>query len=244
MKQFIFIFSIAAGILFSGCEKDNDETINYNTPEKYIVKGRVTDTHGNAMAHVKVTIEDAVFLAHYVNVETDSQGYYITTVPNGSWKASAILDKNYQGNIYKFDLHPDNAGSFAGQDGAIRNFSWKLSGQNPGGGYYGENVAVYSEPGSVFNMSDVEITLTPDGPIVDGSIGQPVTRQLIDIGGGEDGINDVPLGKYMITAKNLASGQPLEIRLRNEGNYESSLTANFSTGFTGLTTYQIVAQVR
>jgi len=214
-------------------------------PEKGVVKGRVTDAQGNAMPNVKVVIENTVFYASYFYATTDANGHYRTSVNPGSWKASVRISKSYAGVNYQFDLHPDNAGAFTGTAGAIRNFTWKLSGEKPDGvGYYGSNVAVYNEPGSSLFLSDVEITLTPEGTLVDGNKGKSISKTLTDIGGGEDGIRDVPIGKYTITAVNKKTGKPLLIRLRNNGDFTNKLTAIFTSGFTGVTSYKIVVQVK
>jgi hypothetical protein len=105
-------------------------------------------------------------------------------------------------------------------------------------------VAVYPEPGAEFFIEDVELTLTPDGLLADGNAGQIITKSLTDIGGGEDGISDVPVGRYTITARNRSTSQPLQIRMRNTGAYNSSVTGIFTSGFTGSTAYQIVVQVK
>ena len=186
-----------------------------------------------------------VFHSSYVYATTNAAGEYSAAVPAGSWQASVIINRDFLGKTYNFDLHPDNADPFAGTSGAVRNFVWKLSGAKwDGTGFYGSDVAVYSEPGSAFGMEEVEITLTPEGKLIDGNEGTPITRGLIDIGGGEDGIRDVPIGKYIITGRNKNTGKPLLIRLRNTGEYVNALTATFSSGFTGVTNYKIVVQVQ
>src|SRR5690349_15541753 len=208
----------------ASCEKSAvgpDTTSN----QKGVVKGKVTDTKGNPIPNAKVVIENTVFLAIYVYATTNAEGNYTASVPNGSWKASVQIERQFEGINYKFDLCPDNDDPFAGTDGVVRNFKWKLAGARPGGnGFFGGNVVLYTEPGSPFNAGDVELTLTPVGPLVDGTQGQPITASTVDVGGGEDGIPDVPLGKYKITAINKTTDQPLEVRLRNTGDYAPSLT--------------------
>lgn len=211
---------------------------------KDIVKGRVTNADGSPIANAKVVVENTIYYASYVFAATNNKGEYAVQVPNGSWKASVVIEKEFLGKPYKFDLHPDNPNPFAGTEGAIRNFSWKLSGAKPEGGYYGCNVGVYGEPGSDLLMENVELTLTPEGPLVDGTPGSVITKKLIDIGGGEDGINDLPLGRYIITAKNIVTKQNLKLRYRNAGSYANSLNGIFTPGLTGNTSYQIIIQVK
>ena len=246
----MFLFITALYMLSGvGCtEKDIDVIIPGSTTnatiEKGTIKGRLTDSKGDAVANAKIVIEHTVYYASYIYATSDANGYYKTNVPNGSWKASVQIQRNYLGQPYTFDLHPENAAPFAGTEGAIRNFIWKLSGDKPGGGFYGSHVAVYPEPGSTFLPEHVELTLTPDGPLADGSNGQVITQGLTDIGGGEDGISDVPVGKYIITARNRSTGQPLQVRIRNTGAYHHSVTGIFKPGYTGSSSYQVVVQVK
>lgn len=232
--------------VFTACTKDGSPVTQPTTSDntKGIVKGRITDAAGRPIANAKVVIEHTVYYATYVYATSNNDGYYTASVPNGSWQATVQIEKNFQGRTYKFDLHPDVADAFAGTTGAVRNFTWKLSGAKPNGGYYGSIVAVYPEPGSSFMIEDVELILTPDGPLADGSTGKLIIKSLTDVGGGEDGINDVPIGKYIVKARNKTTNQPLEIRIRNTGEYAASVTGIFAPGFTGSTGYKIVVQVQ
>jgi hypothetical protein len=214
-------------------------------PQKGMVQGRVTDTKGNPIAGVRVVVENTVFHASYTYGITNKDGYYKTAVPNGSWHVTAQMQREFLGRMYRFELHPDTDDDFAGTKGAIRNFTWKLSGAKPrNGGYYGSSIGVYSQPGSEFSMEEVQLTLTPDGPLADGSKGNVITSKLTDIGGGEDGIRDIPIGKYIITATNTTTGKRLQVRQRNKGDYGNSFSAIFESGFTGAYHYQVVVQVK
>ena len=245
MKKILLVLTVFHLFAVACSKGDNGNPEQDNASiEQGIVKGRITDAGGNPIAGAKIVIEHTVYYATYVYAISDSHGYYRAAVPNGSWQASVQIERSYLNRIYKFDLHPAIAAPFAGTTGAVRNFTWKLSGPKPNGGYYGSNVAVYSEPGSSFMMEEVELSLTPDGSLLDGTPGQLIKKGLIDIGGGEDGINDVPIGKYIITARNKTTNQPLQIRMRNTGNYSSAVTGIFTAGFTGSTGYQIVVQVK
>lgn len=176
-------------------------------------------------------IENTILYASYVYATTNSKGEYSAAVPIGSWKASVQFEKEFLGKKYKYDLHPDNPNPFAGYDGAVRNFSWKIIGAKPDSGYYGSPVKAYGDLLSFINMQEVELTFTPDGVLIDGSSGSVIKKRLVDVGGGEYGIDDVPVGKYNITARNVVSGQPLEIRIRNTGNYTNSVTGIFYSGY-------------
>jgi hypothetical protein len=154
------------------------------------------------------------------------------------------LKESFLGKMYKFDLHPDNANAFAGVDGAVRNFTWKISGAKPEGGYYGSPVAAYSDVLSFINLQDVELTLAPDGPLANGTAGSVITKRLVDIGGGEYGIDDVPIGKYTITARNVVTNQNLQIRLRNTGDYANSVNGIFNSESLPDNLYHIVTEIK
>ena len=239
-----FLLLLASTIFFIECT-NSIGAHNSSSVQKGIVKGRVTDSQNKPMTNVNVVIENTVFHASYVYAKTNAAGDYSVSMPAGSWKAMVRINHPYLGKTYQFDLHPDDPSPFAGTTGAIRNFTWKLSGEKPDGtGFYGSDVAVYSQPGSSFSMEDVEITLTPDGTLADGSNGTSITKTLTDIGGGEDGIRDIPIGKYIITARNKTNSKSLQVRLRNKGEYQASVTGIFSSGYTGITNYQIPVQVQ
>jgi hypothetical protein len=232
MKKLLLMLLAAQTLVAVGCSKNNDTiAVVVTESAKGIVKGKVTYGDGTPIANQKVVIENTILYASYVFATTNSKGEYSVPVPIGSWKASVQIEKEFLGKKYKFDLHPDNPNAFAGYDGAVRNFTWKISGAKPDGGYYGSPVKAYGELMSFINMQDVELTLTPDGALIDGSAGAVIKKRLVDVGGGEYGIDDVPVGKYSITAKNVVTGQPLEIRIRNTGNYANSVTGIFNSDF-------------
>jgi hypothetical protein len=244
MKKILLLLTTAQTLVAVGCTKSTDNLPDSQAPLKGVVKGIVTNADGTPIANAKVVIENTIYYASYIFAITNSKGEYSTNVPIGSWKASVQIEREFLGRLYKFDLHPDNPNPFAGVDGAVRNFAWKLSDAKPDGGYYGSAVASYSDFLSFINMEEVELTLTPDGPLANGTNGSIITKRLIDIGGGEYGINDVPIGKYTITARNVVTNQVLQIRNRNTGNYSNSLSGIFNSDFLPDNLYHIVTEVK
>lgn len=241
MKSQLILFLLLTS--FCSQAQINKKTAAFTNPvDKGVVKGRVTDGTGRGIAGAKVVIEHTQFYANYVFAVTAADGSYTTYVPVGSWKASVQIERTFIGKKYRFDLQPDDPAPFAGTTGAVRNFVWKTSGPRPEGGFYGSDLAVYTEPGTSLLMEDILITLTPVGELIDGAKGAVVQKSLIDIGGGEDGIRDIPIGQYKITATTKA-GKALKIRLRNKGTYLDSYTTVFEAGFTGVTNYKVVVQV-
>lgn len=245
MKKLLLKLLAFQSIWFVGCSKANEGLVANQDPTSGIVKGVVKYADGSPIVNAKVVIENTILYASYVYATTNARGEYSTTVPIGSWKAWVQIEKEFLDKKYKYDLHPDNPNAFAGYDGAIRNFTWKISGPKPDAGYYGSPVKAYPELMSGINIQDVELTLTPDGAHIDGTMGSVITKRLIDVGAGEYGIDDVPIGRYNITAKNIVTGQPLEIRIRNTGSYSDSVTGVFNSGnFMPDFLYHIVTEVK
>ncbi|MFC4456393.1 hypothetical protein ACFO0P_21660, partial [Deinococcus sonorensis] len=131
----------------------------------------------------------------------------------------------YHGKWYDLPLEPDKEAAFATADGAIRNFTLRLAGETPGGGHYGGYVyTYYSEHGGSYDPDRVEYTLTPDGPLLDGSTGQ--TIKAFD---GSDALHDVPVGQYVVTARYLPTdglAQPMLLAQSGE-EYSPSTTILF-----------------
>ncbi|MDY7225518.1 carboxypeptidase-like regulatory domain-containing protein [Hyalangium rubrum] len=199
-----------------------------------VVKGLVVDTQGKPLQNLKVVVENTVFLASYVFGTTGQDGRYRVEVPNGSWKVSIQMERPFQGRTYKIDLAPENPNAFAGTEGAVRNFTWKLTGPRAEQDrFYGASVNIYRVPGDevYFERQDVELTFTPDGPLIDGSTGQAVTAKPP---AGSDSVRDIALGRYVITARLAPAGQtpkPMQLRLRNTETLQDSVTAIFNTPF-------------
>lgn len=215
--------------------------------EPGVLKGLVTDARGKPLAGVKVFADHTLY--HNTNAigVTDANGRYRIPVrqPVGSWHATAQLVKQFNGRAFTFDLAPNNNDPFIGSSGAIRNFTWKLTGQRPDGEqFYGSMVIAYADffqPDLL--LQHVELTLEPVGALVDGTTGRKITGKLVHTADGE-AIRDVPFGRYRITARYAPPGETpvaLRVRLRNTGEYQSALTA----GFTSLlpTIHQIVLEV-
>lgn len=205
---------LAALILatLSACDTAPGDT---SRSESGYATGTVVDTRGNPIAGAKILLDNTVFYASYINGSTADDGTYRLKVQPGAWRAYASFQKEYNGRTYSLELHPDSIDSFD-DNGAVRNFTWKLEGRKPDNdwGYYGGLVKVFNETG-FYEMQDVEITLAPDGPLIDGSAGSTLVlrpsdnywRQLAYL-------EDIPIGRYTVTAALLDGDtrQPLKLR--------------------------------
>ncbi len=240
-RKSLFILSLWVMMLVSACAQTT--TPDQPTLEPFVVKGNVIDNNGVPLAGVEVVANNTLLYdANGVGM-TDANGNYRIELIIGSWQMTASMMRDFNGQTYRVDLTPDNPTAFAGSEGAIRNFVWK-----PSGGA--------AQQGSVFAYSDnvvefletqyIELTLEPQGLLLDGSTGQTITGMLTHTADG-DGLTNVPLGRYKITARYLVPGESpamLEIKPRNSGEYSDSLTADFDTPFGDLAIFWIEVMVR
>jgi hypothetical protein len=174
-----------------------------------------------------------------ITVRTDAKGLYEVPIPTGGcqvWCAGYALD--YQGVRLALPLHPAD-GELDNLDkakGDIENFVLLPYGvanpsgvsENPvySGNYYGGTFSVgYStrEAKDTFSPahwltfgSVVELTLTPDGPLVDGSAGRPIViRKKLDYNcSSYFRVNNIPIGRYKIRARLTENGNLVPLRLK------------------------------
>jgi hypothetical protein len=207
------------------------------TPKPGKVRGFVKDWTGKPLAGATIGIRSSYFAGHYSGGQgtTDANGYYEFLVPKGS---AHFYNAGYQiewGNgIAAVSLHPADGklDSFTTMDGAVENFVLLPYGitsrenlqNNPrvSSTYYGGSIYVHyyaaeagdssAMPGSIVESSILEITLMPEDA---GSGRSFVIRQPVGFAGNVT-INNIPLGRYKISAK--AGGKTLKLKENNKFN--------------------------
>jgi hypothetical protein len=233
-KSAVFPLVLALSTSLLACK---DEGGDGNPPpgaEKGYVVGRVVDTAGKPLAGVRITIDSTIYYNTVVSGSTDADGRYKLKVDQGSWRAYARMQREYNGRTYTIDLHPDNPDSFTGE-GAVRNFEWRLRGKKPIPltGTYGGLVTMGGDPNgmTIVELDTIEWTFTPVGPLIDGSTIQPFTARS---GAPQtelySKIEDLPIGRYSITARHTPPGEAptaLKVRLYGRGEWGSSVVADF-----------------
>jgi hypothetical protein len=201
------------------------------TPEPYIMKGRVTNSAGEPIQGVEVFADNTLLYDSNLVDVTDADGYYridLNGIMPSSWQGAAYIETTFEEQYYMIRLESDNEQAFAGVDGAVRNFTWRVRGEIPGGGYHGALAYVYTnfEWPENYDDSYVKLTFTPQGPLIDGSTGETL---VLSPDGGQ--INDIPIGRYTVTAQYEEPGQavrPLQVNLDDQDyTYEASKTFTF-----------------
>jgi hypothetical protein len=213
------------------------------------VRGFVKDWTGKPLAGAAIGIRSSYFAGHYSGGQgtTDANGYYEFVVPKGS---ANFYNAGYQiawgDGIAAVSLHPADGklDSFTTTDGAVENFVLLPYGitnrenlqNNPrvSSTYYGGSIYVHyyaaeagdssAMSGSIVEGSMLEITLTPE----DAGGGRSfVIRQPVGFAGNVT-INNIPLGRYKISAK--AGGKTLKLKENRKFNQLFGLSSSETAG--------------
>lgn len=203
------------------------------------VTGTVLDTQGRPMAGVKVRADnDALYGS--AEVTTDANGRY--TLPKleiGGWKIYAWKEVSYKGHTYHLRMgmpRIEDYNAFSpGEEGAVKDFKWQLSGQIPdrsrgdraSWGYFGGALR-FTNMDPDFNTlpvgTQVTITLTPVAGAThfDGSTPQTIKKTFTIDQANEYNywIHDIPQSEYRITAESSKDGVVKPIKLTESLNTE------------------------
>ncbi|MDQ3684249.1 MAG: hypothetical protein M3430_01430 [Acidobacteriota bacterium] len=219
-------------------------------PKPGKVRGYVKDWTGKPLAGATIGVRASYFAGHYSGAQgtTDQNGYYEFVVPKGS---AHFYNTGYQlewgDGIAADSLHPADGklDSFTTVDGAVENFvllpygitsreNLQDSPRNAST-YYGGSIYVHyyaaeasdNRPmeGSLLENSILEIALTPEGGDAAGK--SFVIRQPIGFAGNVT-INNIPLGRYKITAK--ANGKTLKLKENRKFNPQFGLSPSETAG--------------
>ncbi|MEW9697586.1 stalk domain-containing protein [Paenibacillus sp. SI8] len=180
--------------------------------EPYVVKGFVRDVKGNPISGVTIYADNTLLYDSNILGVTDESGHYRIELPEvtTSWRMGADLTKPFNGKSFTFHLSADVDQPLAGSTGAVRDFTWtKFDGQIYIYPYFEFDASLPD-----FQIGDLELTLTPVGPLLDGSIGKTIIKHVGPVQGGL-GIDHIPIGKYKATARWLPDGhEPLAMQIR------------------------------
>ncbi|GAB3523617.1 hypothetical protein [Emticicia fontis] len=213
------------------CTEPTPEESNSGKIEKGVVKGRVTDVNKKPIANAKIVANSLDYQDARIGY-TDANGNYTIKLPtgigSGSFYVRGSVKIKYNGQNYDLALFTENDGQFSPYDGAIKNLTLKLTGKRTGNfgddGFYGGTIEILHDFDNL-EVGNIELTLVPDGPLVDGSTGQTVVRR---VAANDYHIYDVAVGKYKITAKDISTGKKLKVKVRyEEKDYSDSTVGVF-----------------
>lgn len=201
------------------------------------VQGQALDTRGRPLAGVQIWIKPVVTTG-VAEAVTDEQGrFQVPGLPPVGYRAYAWLQVPYRGKTFCYRLALGSAGDdspFVPTGRLTRNFSWQLSGRIPDQepysdlGYFGGSLplmAAASQERWATQDDEIELTLTPSGPLIDGSAGRVLTRTAPARGMALD----VPIGTYRVQATFIAASgrrEPLQVSAA-DGDYAAEATVTF-----------------
>lgn len=205
----------------------------------HVVSGTVRMSDGRPVAGATIRVSGATGAARgtTVRTETDAKGAYRVQVPPGDYDVDGFADLTFAGQTYRqLWLDRTNAGCARqlSEKGIVRHFVLRISGlarcranldPNQPESYYGGEIIV--SRGGVPDAAVVRFTLTPIGPLADGTQGKVLTFErtgaMLARGGGVLGqtawLHDIPLGRYRVSAEaRLPDGSRKQLALRNEAS--------------------------
>lgn len=217
------------------------------------LRGHVKDAAGNPLQGAYIGVRSTLVGGRYsgAHAESDEKGYYEVQVPLGAahfYAAGYTVD--YADGRAALALHPADGKltSFASADGSVENFVlWtygvadkdKLS-ESPHfrSNFYGGSLYVghhvddpgdpLAQPHNLKTGTEIEIGLTPEGRLLDGSVGKAfVVRKAVS--GTGFSVNNIPVGQYRVTAKR-ADGQLLRMRLNKPRGLAFGIAPAETTG--------------
>jgi hypothetical protein len=211
-------------------------------PKRGSVRGYVKDSKGNPIKGAVIGVRSSAAGGFYSGAsgKSDAKGYYEIAVPWGAAEFyTASVTQDYGDGRAAFGLHPADgeADSFASANGLVEN--WVLlpygiadrdkASDDPkyNGNYYGGTFTVsyyimdtrFPDDSSLPEGSEIELTLIPSGPLIDGSAGKTfVLRRRVQEGTPTTFcVNNVPVGQYRVVAWLKNKGQPTLLKVKETG---------------------------
>ena len=99
------------------------------TAEPGYVRGTVRTAAGAPIPGALIFIDGV--LDQNFQFTTKEDGAFNIRLQPGAYVAQATLSYKWEGQTYKFDLRPDSTDTFDDSTGAVRNFTWALTGEKP-----------------------------------------------------------------------------------------------------------------
>jgi hypothetical protein len=203
------------------------------------IRGYVKDLKGQPVAGAHILVIAPAMWGYGTGTNasgrTNANGLYEIKVPfAGAQVWCAGVARTMHGVRMALPLHPVDGelDNFSSKQGEVENFVLLPYGTaSPSGvadnprldaNYYGGSFTVgYSEgegKGYFPKGSTIEITLTPDGPLMGGVSGRTFVIQRTVEPYDNFKVNNIPLGRYKISAKWIHNGTSTPLRIGENGN--------------------------
>lgn len=200
--------------------------------KKGYARGLVKDTNGRPLqgAMITVTSSAAGGFRTSVTTKTNAQGLYEVVLPVGVCQVVDAYHRIvYNGKPYFLPLRAvdGNRETFPSTKGSIENFvlrTWGVANADgaatspkEGAHYFGASMRVQWFYRDLPESGTVEMTLKPQGPLLGGGSGRTfVVRVPLQSGSvlsADYYINNIPIGRYSLTARILDDGDVLPLKI-------------------------------
>ncbi|WP_224369374.1 carboxypeptidase-like regulatory domain-containing protein [Hyalangium versicolor] len=189
---------------------------NPGTVQPGVLKGRVVDSQGKPIEGSIIYTGSALNNGVPGMTRTDAQGNYQMSklVQNIAYKVYAWVDVTYHDKKYCLRVSPETSTDYETigiREGAIRNFRWRLQGRmedstltaEEDGSWYGGTIRLFYAFEDNDYKSPIELKLTPNGPLIDGSTGSVLTKTVDPQK--TQFVLDIPAGVYKLSATRVKS---------------------------------------
>lgn len=226
--------SLSRGIALVGVLALISSALSAQTPKlrPFTVSGIVLDTKGKPLKGARVRLR-ADFVVGRAEVTSGADGRYtISDLIKATYRAEAYYDAPYAGTKVCLLLampKPTDYNSFPVSQGAERNFRWQLTGKvGNTDSYFGATILIgWSDILTPDNSRAVEFTLTPTGPLLDGSKASVIVKEApLAYPASDDGLYDLPLGTYKLKAvliRKDGSRTPLNLARSGSETYQPEI---------------------
>ncbi|GAB4021258.1 hypothetical protein GCM10028773_29380 [Spirosoma koreense] len=240
---------MASLISLVACSKPAGDSVSPGptAPQAGYVSGTVRDAQGKPIKGAEITINNTGEVVNNLIGYSDANGNYRIKLSTGggpligSYYVRGHLTVNYLNHPFKLALFVEDDSAFSPEAGAVKNLKLMTAGPRSNfgdSGWYGGTIEVDNHTSNA-HFPNIEVTLEPVGPLVDGSAGETQVAR-------PDWLYsyNVPIGQYKITARDVATNTPLAVRnYYYDKSYQRSTTGVFEPILTGSDRYQLVVEV-
>ncbi|GGR30908.1 carboxypeptidase-like regulatory domain-containing protein [Deinococcus ruber] len=196
------------------------------------ITGRVVNEQGQPLKGVEIDAGNTQFSNSDLLTTTDANGLYKldVTAMATTWHVTAHQKLKYNGYTVAVNLIPDRNSVLPGKLGGVLNFTFKPKVITPEDPYGNLGMVMLDEMNGEFDIdwANVQLTLTPVGPLADGTSGPARTLHLSQTNSGWI-VPNVMWGTYTVSAT--MNGQPLELRRRAMGVHDYPWSTTYTGGF-------------
>ena len=251
MKSIIRLLVAASLICQVACSKPSGEAISpdsgSSTPQAGYAMGTVRDAKGNPIKGAEITINNTGGVVNNLIGYSDANGNYKIKLSTGggpligSYYVRGHVTVNYLNYPFKLALFVEDDSAFSPEEGAVKNLKLTIAGKRSNfgdSGWYGGTIEVDNHT-SNSHFPNIEVTLEPIGPLVDGSTGETQVAR-------PDWLYsyNVPVGQYKITARDVATNKQLAVKnYLYDKAYQKSTMGVFEPILTNSDRYQLIVDV-